>query len=70
LRYPYSVKPSESEINLIRIDSVDFEKLIFPLRPLKFVQGPFGMEYDQRVIIKFFWNEEVDARQIASRLQA
>jgi hypothetical protein len=28
------------------------------------------MEYDQRVIIKFLWNEEADVRQIAARLQA
>jgi hypothetical protein len=28
------------------------------------------MEHDQRVIIKFFWNEGADARDIAARLQA
>jgi hypothetical protein len=28
------------------------------------------MEYDQRVIIKFVWNEGSDASQIAARLQA
>jgi hypothetical protein len=27
------------------------------------------MEYDQRVIIKFLWNERADAHQIAARLQ-
>jgi hypothetical protein len=27
------------------------------------------MEYDQRVIIKFLWNERADARQIIDRLQ-
>jgi hypothetical protein len=27
------------------------------------------MEYDQRVIIKFLWNEGADAHQIAARLQ-
>jgi hypothetical protein len=27
------------------------------------------MEYDQRVIVKFLWNEEADARDIANRLQ-
>jgi hypothetical protein len=64
------VEPSESEINLIRINSVDFEKLIFTLSPLKFVKGPFGMKYDQRVIIKFLWNERTDAHQIAAILQA
>jgi hypothetical protein len=30
----------------------------------------FGMDHDQRVIIKFLWNEKADARQIAARLQA
>jgi hypothetical protein len=30
----------------------------------------FGMEYDQRMIIKFLWNERADARDIAPRLQA
>jgi hypothetical protein len=28
------------------------------------------MEHDQRVIIKFLWNEAADASQIAARLQA
>jgi transposase len=28
------------------------------------------MDHDQRVIIKFLWNEGVDASQIAARLQA
>jgi hypothetical protein len=28
------------------------------------------MEYDQTVIIKFLWNEEADARQIADKRQA
>jgi hypothetical protein len=27
------------------------------------------MEYDQRVIIRFLWNKEIDANQIAARLQ-
>jgi hypothetical protein len=44
--------------------------MIFPVSTLKSVNGPFGMEYDQRVIINFLWNEEADARQIADRLQA
>jgi transposase len=29
----------------------------------------FGMEHDQRVIIKFLWNEGANARQITARLQ-
>jgi hypothetical protein len=28
------------------------------------------MEYDQRVIIRFLWNEEIDAHKIAHRFQA
>jgi hypothetical protein len=28
------------------------------------------MDHDQRVIIKFLWNEKADAHQIATRLQA
>jgi hypothetical protein len=43
--------------------------MIFPVWILKSVNDPFGMEYDQRVIIKFLWNEEADARKIADRLQ-
>jgi hypothetical protein len=27
------------------------------------------MEYDQRVIIRFLWNEEVDVRDITDRLR-
>jgi hypothetical protein len=30
----------------------------------------FGMDHDQRVLIKFVWNDGADARQIAARLQA
>jgi hypothetical protein len=44
--------------------------MIFPVWTLKSVNNPFGMEHDQRVIIKFLWNERADARQIAARLQA
>jgi hypothetical protein len=44
--------------------------MFFPVWTLKSVHGPFGIEYDQRVIIKFLWNERVDARKIAVRLQA
>jgi hypothetical protein len=28
------------------------------------------MEYDQRVIVKFLWNEGADARKITGKLQA
>jgi hypothetical protein len=44
--------------------------MIFPVGALKSVTGPFGMEYDQRMIMKFLWNERTDARQIATKLQA
>jgi hypothetical protein len=43
--------------------------MIFPVWTLKSINGPFGMEYDQRVIIKFLWDDGADARQIADRLQ-
>jgi hypothetical protein len=44
--------------------------MIFPIWTLKSVNDPFGMEYDQRMIIKFLWNDGVDTRQIVARLQA
>jgi hypothetical protein len=43
--------------------------MIFPVWTLKSVNGPFGMEYDQRVIIKFLWEERADTHQIAAKLQ-
>jgi hypothetical protein len=43
--------------------------MIFPIWTLKSVNDPFGMKYDQTVIIKFLWNEKADARQIAASLQ-
>jgi hypothetical protein len=42
---------------------------MFPVWTLKSVKSTFGMEYDQRVIIRFLWNEGSDARDIAERLQ-
>jgi hypothetical protein len=36
----------------------------------KSVKGQFRMEYDQRVIIKFLWNEKTNAHEITQRLQA
>jgi hypothetical protein len=47
-----------------------FFKMIFLVWILKSVNGPFGMENDQGVIIKFVGNEGANARQIAARLQA
>jgi hypothetical protein len=49
---------------------VVFLKKIFPVWTLKSVNHSFEMGYDQRVIIKFLWNEGADARQIADILQA
>jgi hypothetical protein len=43
--------------------------MIFPVWILKSVKSSIRMEHDQRVIIKFLWNEEADTRQIAARLQ-
>jgi hypothetical protein len=40
-----------------------------PVWTLKSVNGRFGMEYDQRVIIKFLWNDRANARKIVARLQ-
>jgi DNA-binding CsgD family transcriptional regulator len=44
--------------------------MIFPVWTLKSVNGPFGMEDDQTVIIKFLWNEGADPHQIADRFHA
>jgi hypothetical protein len=43
--------------------------MIFLIWTLKSGKSTFGMEYDQRVIIKFLWNKGVDASQNAARLQ-
>jgi hypothetical protein len=52
-----------------RIRLCGFLKMILPVWTLKSVNSPFGMEYDQRVIIKFLLNEGADVRDIADRLQ-
>jgi hypothetical protein len=44
--------------------------MIFPVWLLKSINGLFGMDDDERVIITFLWNEGADACQIAARLQA
>jgi hypothetical protein len=44
--------------------------MIFPVWILKSIKNMFGMKYDQRVIIKFLWNEKADARDIIARWQA
>jgi hypothetical protein len=48
---------------------VAFKKVIFPLWTLKSVKNMFVMDRDQRMIIKFLWNEGAGACQIAARLQ-
>jgi hypothetical protein len=48
---------------------VAFLKMIFPVWTLKSIKNTLGMEYDQRVIIKFLWNHAADTSQIAARLQ-
>jgi hypothetical protein len=49
---------------------VDFSKIIFLSCPFRSVNTPSRTEYDQRVVIKFLWNEGADVRQIVIRLQA
>jgi hypothetical protein len=44
--------------------------MIFPSWTLKSLKNTFGMVYDQRVIIKFLYNEGADGRDIATTLQA
>jgi hypothetical protein len=44
-------------------------KKIFLVWTLKSVKNMPGMEYDQRVIIKFLWNKRADASDLADKLQ-
>jgi hypothetical protein len=68
LAHLYSLDPSESEIDQIEFNCVAFKNDL-PGLDLKIRENTFGIDHDQRVIIKFLWNEEVDAHQIAARLQ-
>jgi transposase len=43
--------------------------MIFQVWTLKSVNDPFGMEFDQTMIIKFLWNDGADTRKIVARLQ-
>jgi hypothetical protein len=43
--------------------------MIFLVWTLKSVKSALGIEYDQRVIIKFLWNKRADAHDIADRLE-
>jgi hypothetical protein len=44
--------------------------MIFPVWTFQSVKSIFGMDDDQRVIIRFLWNEGADASNIAIELQA
>jgi hypothetical protein len=50
--------------------SVAFYKMIFPIWILKCVKNIFGMENDQRVIIKLLWSEGGDSYDVIERPQA
>jgi hypothetical protein len=43
--------------------------MIFPIWTLESLKSTFETDHDQRVIIKFLWNEGASAREIAARLQ-
>jgi hypothetical protein len=63
-------RPVEKLNRSNRIRLYSFLKMIFPVWTLQSVHDPFGMEYDQTVIIRFLWNDGAYARQIADILQA
>jgi hypothetical protein len=51
--------------------SYAFHSDSFPLaRPIYDVQAPIRMEYEQRVIIKFLFNDGLDPRQIVKKLES
>jgi hypothetical protein len=52
------------------LDYIIFEKIFFPFWTVKFVEGLFMMDCDQRVVIRFLWNYGIDAKQITARPQA
>jgi hypothetical protein len=59
----------------LTVDQIGFEYvtdgvIIFPFCILKAVKGTFRIEYDQRVIIRFLWNERINAHKITHGLQA
>jgi hypothetical protein len=43
--------------------------MIFPVWTFESIKNIFEMAYDQRVIIKFLWNEGFNARDIAESFQ-
>jgi hypothetical protein len=51
--------------------SYAFHRDSFPLtRPIYDVQAPIRMEYEQRVIIKFLFNDGLNPRQIVKKLES
>jgi hypothetical protein len=60
------------KISINQIYSSDAsQRDLFPLaRPKYDVQAPFPIEYGQRVIIKFLFNDGFDPRQIMEKLDA
>jgi hypothetical protein len=68
--YLQSMDPSESWIDQISFEYAIDGVIIFTFCTLKPVEGTFRMEYDQRVIIRFLWNDGVDAHEIIHRRQA
>jgi hypothetical protein len=68
--YLQSVDPSESQIDQIGFEHATNGIIIFPFCTLKSVKSTFQMEYDQRVIIRFLWNDGIDAHKSTHRLQA
>jgi hypothetical protein len=60
---------SESSIDQIGFEHVTDGVIIFSFCILKSIKGTFQMDYDQRVIIRFRWNEGIDAHEMIHRLQ-
>jgi hypothetical protein len=68
--YLQSMDPSKRQIDQIGFEHATDDLIIFPFCALKAVNGTFRMDCDQRVIIPFLWNEEIDAHKVTPRLQA
>jgi hypothetical protein len=67
--YLHNVQSLESSIDQIGFECVVFKKLFFQFWMLKYAEGPFMMEYDQRVITRFLSNEGIASDKITTRLQ-
>jgi hypothetical protein len=64
------VDPSETEIDQVGFECATDGLIIFPFYTLNFFKGTFRIEHDQRVIIRFLWNERINTHEITRRLQA